>query len=164
VTGQTTPDEAVAAGPPASGNRRTPSRIILGVAVVGMAIVMIVGALAHARLTGVDGRLTSTRVELQQIQHRLSSDRARLGVATGQATAVEHSLASDAALLGLDQTQLANAATRTDVQSASVSQLHTCLSGVERALNQFALDDRSGAVATLNTVASSCQAAKPAGS
>ena len=47
-------------------------------------------------------------------------------------------------------------------QGVSISNLDTCLAGVEKALNQIALANQTGAAATLQGVASNCRAAEPA--
>jgi len=138
-------------------------RTVLGVTLVGLVLVAIGTVAAYERHSSVDPSLTSARAELHQELDRLSAAQSELGSTSGQADAVAQSLASDTTLLTRDQAQLADTEGRTDLQGVNISDLHLCLAGVERALNQFALGDRSGATGTLGTVTTLCRDAEPVG-
>ncbi len=114
----------------------------------------------HARVTP---SLTSARSELSRELVQSSADQSQLDSTDGQVDAAERSLASDTALLTKDRAQLADTEARTDLQGVNIADLHLCLAGVERALNQFALGDRTGAITILGTVTSSCRGAGPVG-
>ena len=53
--------------------------------------------------------------------------------------------------------QLIGARSSAYVQGVSITQLNACLAGVEQALNQLAVRDQTGAVASLDSVSSSCR-------
>ena len=75
-------------------------------------------------------------------------------------------VAANSATWNQDQGELraastALAITQTDVsqQSSRITALHTCLGGVQQALNALAINDQPSAVAALHSVSSSCTAA-----
>lgn len=143
--------------------RRAWSGAALAAAVLGMAFLIMVAVATPAQLTRVDGSLAAARAVLHGTRDRLHSTRSQVAGTDGQADSVQHTLATDTYLLDLDQAQLAKSQGLTFVQGISVSELHICLVGVERALNQFALGDQSGASTTLAGMGDACQSAKPVG-
>jgi hypothetical protein len=160
---ETAPDLTVHSSSPTSEVRRRRSGAIVGFTLVGLVLVAIAAVATYVQHASVDPSLTSARAELHQTLDRFRAARDQLGATTGLTDTVEHSLASDTTLLSQDQAQLANTEARNDLAGVNVSDLHICLAGVERALNQFALSDRSGAMATLGGVAGSCRDAEAAG-
>jgi hypothetical protein len=117
----------------------------------------------HSQLGRTNRSLTSTRAELRRTLEQVATTGAALARITGQSTAAGQTLEMETAQLGTDQQQLAAAEANIHANGVSIADLDTCLSGVEKALNQISLGNKSGAVATLNGVASSCRKAQPSG-
>lgn len=106
----------------------------------------------HATLTTTRDRAGDVAANLAQLRHAI-----RL---------LETQVANDSAALSQDTAELKAAyaalvLTQADVsaQSSHISALHTCLGGVRQALNALAINDRTSAVSSLDSVASSCATA-----
>lgn len=134
-------------------------------------------SLAGALFLSVLGYLVDDQVT--QHQH-FARARSALGLTRRQTAMVKHNLAvlvHDVSLLTAqvgedsttwkqDEAQLqaaltALAVTQGDVskQGSLIGPLHTCLGGVQQALNALAINDRSDAVSALNSVSASCASA-----
>lgn len=100
---------------------------------------------AHAQTVVVDAHLAAARADLAALNSQVAADSAVLTTDTAKL---------DGALAVLAQSQQSVA-----TQSASIGSLHTCLGGVEEALNALSLGDQKHAVAALRAVASACTAA-----
>ena len=81
----------------------------------------------------------------------------------GTASLTVDALAEGTTKLDGARTALVNAQANVTQQSSATVNLHTCLGGVERALNALALGDPNGAVGALTAVAGSCSSAVTAG-
>jgi hypothetical protein len=112
---------------------------------LGWAYAAVVVVVAVAVAVGLSGR-----AHLQRTDTDLTATRARLHVAV------------DTAQLASVQAQLASTEANVFANGVSINDLDTCLSGVERALNQISLNDQVDAASTLDGVAASCRAAAPA--
>jgi hypothetical protein len=145
----TTPDLTDASRLPTSEERPRRYRAAVGVTLITLVLIAIGVVATYQQHERVEPSLNSARSELVQTLDRLSEVRSQLGSTT--------------ALLTQDKAKLADTEARNFLQGVNISDLHLCLAGVERALNQFALGDRSGATATLATVATLCREARPAG-
>ncbi len=143
--------------------RRPRSRYVLASVLVGPALLVAAGVATRAELASVDGSLASARAELRQTVGRVATSRSELAGTAARSATVQHTLAADTALLGRDEAQLAHVEARTGSTTAAVADLHTCLAGVERALNEFALGDRTGAQSSLGAVGASCRDAGTTG-
>jgi uncharacterized protein HemX len=139
----------------------------LGIAAAVAVLVLIgavtVGFVSHAHLGQARSSLSSERARLRHTEALAATARSELAAVQGQSDAAGHTLASESTQLAADQAQLAHAQADVFAQGVSISELDTCLSGVEKSLNQISLDDQSGAAATLNGVAANCRAAEPSG-
>lgn len=151
--------------PPLTPSEARPRRFraVLSVTVAGLLVTVIAVTATYQQHARVTPSLTSARSELSRELVQSSADQSQLDSTDGQVDAAERSLASDTALLTKDRAQLADTEARTDLQGVNIADLHLCLAGVERALNQFALGDRTGAITILGTVTSSCRGAGPVG-
>jgi hypothetical protein len=140
-------------------------RLLVAYAVGLLVLVSAVGAAfeLHSQLGRTNRSLTSTRAELRRTLEQVATTSGALASIAGQSTAAGQSLEMETAQLGADQQQLAAAEANIHANGVSIADLDTCLSGVERALNQISLGNKSGAAATLNGVASSCRNAQPSG-
>jgi septal ring factor EnvC (AmiA/AmiB activator) len=126
-----------------------------------LAALVVVGAVAHGDLEHTAGTLAVEQTELAQSQAQLSAARNRLAAMESQSDTAGRALSAASARLATAQSQLARAQANVSAQGVSISNLDTCLAGVEKALNQIALADPSGAATTLQSVASNCRAAEP---
>jgi len=148
---------------PEESSRRWLIPVAYGAGAVMLVLAGLVGINAHAQLNRTHASVASTRGELQHALSLVADTRTELAKVTGLADAAGRTLATASAQLTADQAKLA--ADQADVFSngVSISQLDTCVAGVEQALNQISLGDQSGAAATLNGVAANCRAAEPSG-
>jgi hypothetical protein len=146
-------------------HRRTRRRLAVTYAVGGvMLVAAVVAAFAvHAQLGRTDGSLASTSAGLHRTIAQVATARKDLAAVSNQSTVAASVLSAESAQLAADQQQLAAAEATIHAKGVSISDLDTCLSGVEKALNQISLGDRGGAAATLGGVSASCQRAQPSG-
>ena len=135
----------------------------MGTGVGGLGII----ADLHVRseLRQARSTLQVTRVHLALTVGKLSSVEATLGKTTSQRAALQveltttsQELATAKASLSTTQAGLSDANKSLASQGVNIAKLNTCLGGVERALNQIAVGNNSGAVASISGVSSSCQA------
>ena len=155
--------EAEAARGRRGAGRRWVLPVAFAVGAVMLVAATVVGINAHAQLNRTHSSVASTRAELRHAQTLVAETKAELTKVSGQAATSRRALASASAQLSAAQAKLA--ADQVDVFSkgVSISQLDTCVSGVEQALNQISLGDPTGAATTLNGVAANCRAAEPSG-
>lgn len=149
-------------GAAATGARRRWGFLVA--CVVGVALLsacVVVGVEAHARQHRTDVALLAVRARLSQTNTLLIQARAQLAVDTTQSDQAGHTLSTESAQLTADQAQLAHAQAGIYAQGVSISDLDTCLSGVEESLNQLSLGNESGAATTLSGVAATCKDAAP---
>ena len=149
--------------PPPVSRDRTGRRLVaaLSAGLLVLAALVVVGAVAHGDLEHTAGTLAVERAQLAQSNAQLSAARHRLAAVQSQSDTAGHALSAASARLATAQSQLARAQADVSTQGVSISNLDTCLAGVEKALNQLALADQAGAVASLQSVASNCRAAEP---
>jgi hypothetical protein len=117
--------------------------------------------LSHTRaaLQASQQRLHSTESVLSQTQADLSDANADLASTKANLTKVEATLKSKEQTLVGVQNSLSDAKTSVTVQAGQIQSLKSCLNGVQIALSDVAYGDYSGAVAALNAVQVSCNAA-----
>ncbi len=148
-------------GAPARSGRHRLARLAYVVGVTVLAVLVVVGAEAHAGVIRDGRRLVAVRTELRGAETQLAAVRAELGATTGHSNSAASTLAQETAQLTAVRTKLAG--TEADVfdQAIGITDLTTCLSGVQQALNQIAVGNESGGAATLDGVAASCRAVEP---
>jgi DNA repair ATPase RecN len=132
---------------------------LIGIIVLVVALGIGVDANDHLRRT--DATLDHTRGDLHHAMALLAAARIDLAKATAQNNAAGTTLAADTAALDSVQAQLAKAQANETEQGVNISDLDTCLSGVEQALNEISLSDQAGAATTLGRVADACTSAEP---
>ena len=151
-----------APSPTASDGAVSPRRQLAwmsGAATLGVALVVAVAG--HAGLARADSSLASARTELAVTRAALSGARTGLATVEARSGAAGHALAVVSAQLAGDQARLARAQADQFDQGVSINQLDLCLAGVQKALNQIGLGDRSGAATTVTGVAGDCRNAEP---
>jgi hypothetical protein len=115
------------------------------------------------RLQRTNDSITATRAELHRTATEVVKARAQLAVSTNQSDAAGRALAAAASQLTQVRAELASAQAGVRLDGVSISELDSCLSGVDQALNQISLGDQAGAAASLGQVAANCKAAEPSG-
>lgn len=110
---------------------------------------------AQAALTVTHHRTSAVSRQLAELNHELNLLLTKVG---DDSTTLNQDTAQ------LKAAQIALAGTQADVsqQSSLITALHTCLGGVEQALNALAVGQQSSALAELSSVSSSCSAAAAA--
>ena len=97
-------------------------------------------------------RTATVKVDLAVLRHDLA-------VLTSQVNSDSTTWNQDEAQLKAASTALAITQGTVSQQSSLIGPLHTCLGGVQQALNALAIDNQSGAIGALNAVSASCAAA-----
>jgi len=137
--------------------------------VVGIVLfALFAGALAylvHDEMLAND-QVAQTRASLDAVHAQSSAASQQLAVARRDLSLVTTQVGSDSTALTQDVSQLKAArsallAAQSQVseQTAQIGSLHTCLRGVEQALNALAVKRQGRAIDALNSVSASCQAA-----
>ncbi len=152
--------EPTAARPPAQ-RRKHWFAIVAGVALVAgcLGYLLTDAAQANDRYDRALRTLGSTRATTRVVAVDLAKARFDLRLVTQQA-------GNDATALNQDTSQLQGAESALSAAQAHVAQqaslltaLHTCLGGVEQALNALAVGSQGKAAASLYSVSASCSAA-----
>ena len=135
--------------------------VLSGLICFAVAVILIAGNEVHtnSQFDNVHQSLDATRHRIGEVSRDLASIRHDLDVTNGQVTVASSTLASDTLKLTEARTTLAGALSNVSRQSSTITDLHTCLGGVERALNALALSDQNQAVGALNSVSASCSSA-----
>jgi septal ring factor EnvC (AmiA/AmiB activator) len=103
--------------------------------------------------------LDTTRHQIHAALASLATVRHELTLVNGQVADASTALTQDASELKEAQTALANAQVNVVDQTSMISDLQTCLGGVEQALNALAVADQPRAISALTSVSSSCSGA-----
>jgi hypothetical protein len=140
-------------------------------------ILSLVGAAMFASTLGyliddqisVHERFDRAHTSLMITHHRTATVVRNLAVLRHDVAVLTAQVASGTTTWSLDTAQLKSAQAALAVVRAEVSQqstrigaLHTCLGGVQQALNALAINNQATAVSELSSVASSCAAASGA--
>lgn len=100
--------------------------------------------------------LDVTRRNVATVSQELAVARRDLALVTAQVGSDSTALAQDQSQLQAARTALIAAQAHVSQQSSQIGSLHTCLGGVEQALNALAVNQKSNAIFALNAVESSC--------
>ncbi len=152
--------------PPAHSSRRSRSVVRWAAAVLASALFLsVLGWLiadqvqAHEQTTQAHAAFTRTEHTVRSVSRTLRELRHDVEVLATQVGNDHTAFEQDASQLKAAQSELA--ATQVDVteQSARITALHTCLGGVEQALNALAVGSRANAISELTSVATACTTA-----
>ncbi len=177
------PPTAATAGPPAltptlghdrrrrTGNRRGAGRrwswwrpaLIGAVGLLVLVATVVVSIGNDHRLVRTNDSIKATRAELDRTAAEVTAARAHLAAAASQSAAAGTALAAASNQLTQVRAQVASAQAGVRLDGVSISELQTCLSGVDQVLNEISLGDAAGAAAILRQNSASCQAAEPSG-
>jgi len=114
--------------------------------------------LARSALGAARSHLARTLTRLDAAQSTLADTTSQRNALQGELTSTSAELAAVQSTLSSTQAGLSNAEKSLAFQGVDISVLNTCLTGVERALNQIAVGDNGGAVTSISAVSTSCQA------
>jgi chromosome segregation ATPase len=113
----------------------------------------------HEHLDQVRVALTLTRHRSAEVTRDLTQLRHDITLLTAQVAANSATWNQDQGELKAASTALAITQADVSQQSSRITALHTCLGGVQQALNALAVNDQPSAIAALHSVSSSCAAA-----
>jgi septal ring factor EnvC (AmiA/AmiB activator) len=102
-------------------------------------------------LASADRQLSGLRSELARVRQRLAGARARDAVVTRSFDAAQSTLSATQKTLAHDEAGI-------HAEGVDVGVLDSCLSGVEQALNQIAVGQTAGGLASLRASSLSCSA------
>jgi hypothetical protein len=153
--------------PPGLGPRSHRRRAVVG----GIAIALLaVGCLlvtsdvrGRAEIRTAHVSLVSTGRQLGHLRSELAAIRRRLTAARSGRQAVIRSFDAAQSALSATQANLSTAEEGIHNQGLDLGALNTCVSDVEQALNQFAVGQTSGGVASLRASSTACPALGGAG-
>jgi hypothetical protein len=132
-----------------------------GCAVVLMVAAVWVTADTSARLHRTDVELAAIRTRVQHTVARIHVTRVALHKVSVQSAAAARMLDTESSALATDQSHLSAAEADVTTNGVNISDLNTCLSGVQQALNEISLGDRPAAVTSLDRVGPTCRSAEP---
>jgi hypothetical protein len=115
---------------------------------------------AHDHYTRMHTALGVTRQRNHTVAAQLAEVRRDLSILKTQVGSDSTALRQDASELLGAQTSLAAAQAHVTQQAGRITSLQTCLTGVERALNELAVGAQASAIAALNSVSAGCAAAE----
>jgi uncharacterized protein HemX len=145
---------------PRAGRRRWMAvALLLLVAAAAIGVMAGNEVQANSRFDQAHRSLVATRAGTGVVDARLAAARADLATLDGQVSADSAVLAADTSTLDSALVELAESRESVANQSTAIGDLHTCLGGVEKALNALSLNDQAHAVAALQAVATACTAA-----
>jgi uncharacterized protein YlxW (UPF0749 family) len=148
---------------PRSGQRRWTVWVL---AVIGAAILAaLFGSLVDDHISE-DQQFNRLHTTLETTHNRANDEATELSDLRHAVTALRSEVGTDTATWSQDTAELKSAyaafvITQSDIsqQSSRIDALHTCLGGVQRALNALATSDQASAVSALDSVSSSCSTA-----
>lgn len=131
---------------------------VAGVILVAATLTFLAGneSQANTQFDQAHQALEATRYRIDTVSQELATARHDLDITNGQVAVDSTTLTNDDSKLAGARTALANAQADVSRQTSAIASLHTCLGGVERALNALALSDQNQAVDALNAVSASC--------
>jgi chromosome segregation ATPase len=133
--------------------------VALAVFATGLGAVVRNEVQANTQFDGTHRVVDLTRQRNAVVSAELASANRSLLAISGQVGQSAAVLASDTARLSAIQSALAQAQQEVVAQGSTITDLRSCLGGVEQALNALTVGDQSSAVKALNAVAASCQGA-----
>ncbi len=146
-------------GPP----RKKLAAVATALAVLSAAVALSVTDLrGRAEVRRTSHALLSTQQRQSQVRAHLVATQAQVSTTASELRALEASIAQDQTSLASSNTKISSIETGLVLGGFDISALNTCLGGVTQALDQVAVGQTKGALASLGSVSTSCNAAHPA--
>lgn len=146
--------------PPARGRRRRMRWVVaaLAIAVLAAGFGYLTGneVQANTQFDQTHRSLDTTRHHIDTVLSDLATVRHELGVVNSQVAVDSKALAQDTTQLQGVEHALTSAQADVTSQTSTIGDLHTCLGGVEQALNALAVADQNHAIDALHAVTASC--------
>ena len=142
--------------------RRWPGIVLIAVLVLfatALGIVSTNEVHTNTQFDQTHSSLDATQAHTRIVLSDLNTVRHELAGVNVQVFLTDKALAQDAADLQTAQSELANARSDVSHQTTVITDLQTCLGGVQEALNALSVADQSRAIGALNSVSSSCNGA-----
>jgi hypothetical protein len=133
-------------------------------AVVGLAVLAglaLWGVRLRAEDATASGRLVAERAAVRHTLADIRTTEAHLAAVTARRDKVTGTLALESTLLRATESQLSDEQSTIASQGTDISELSSCLDGVQEALNAISLGDDAGGIASLEAVVPACRAAGP---
>ncbi len=130
----------------------------------GIALMVAAGWVAAdvtTQLHRTDATMASVQARVQQTVARVHATQVALHKVSAQSAAAARTLTTETSQLAADESHLSTTEADLTANGVNISDLDACLSGVQQALNEISLGDRSAAEASLDGVAATCRAAEP---
>ena len=148
--------------------RRSPWRLVATVAAVVLAVVagsfLVANDLsARSGIRAAAQSAASADHRLAQARRELAAAQRRLAGAQSWQAALTRTFDATQSTLSTTQAELAEAQAGLHSQGVDIGALDACLSGVEQALNQIAVGQTAGGLASLKASSSSCATLDGAG-
>ena len=144
-----------------AGRRRT--ALVLVAIAVGVSL-LVTDVRGHSEANRAVDAAAAGHVRLAHVRAGLARDAAQLQVSNDQVRSLESTAAQDRATLGTTNAAISTTERGLFYGGYDIAALDTCLGGVTQALDQAAVGQTAGALSSLGSVSSSCNAAKPTGS
>jgi hypothetical protein len=114
---------------------------------------------AHDQADAAQAALRITRHKTADVAQQLAKLRHDVDILEAQVGSDLTAYGQDAAQLKAAQSELAATHVNVLQQTSRISALHTCLGGVEKALNALAVGSQANAISELSSVTASCSTA-----
>ncbi len=130
-----------------------------------LTVTVLVGWGLHARAeaAGTNRATSSVRSQVHRTLDRLRATEGQRSAIAVHLRTAGTTLSFETALLRAEQSDLSRDQSAISAQGVNISELETCLTGVQETLNEISLDDDTDALSSLEAVIPACNAAGPAG-
>jgi hypothetical protein len=144
-------------GGPRPSRRRWRIRLTILIGVLALAGTAAAGISSSMSLNSAKSTLSSNRIDLRHLQEQVHLTSQRLAVATLNSEASGNELLTDAANLRTEAAALSHARAVVGGNAASISNLNSCLSGLEQALNEISGGNQAGAAGLVASLPVGCR-------
>jgi len=153
------------AGQSRAGRSRAGRALMTAAGAGLLTVTVLVGWGLHARAeaAGTNRAASSVRSQVHRTLDRLRATEGQRSAIAVHLRTAGTTLSFETALLRAEQSDLSRDQSAISAQGVNISELETCLTGVQETLNEISLDDDTDALSSLEAVIPACNAAGPAG-
>jgi hypothetical protein len=127
--------------------------------VTGLGFLVGNATIANTDFEAARSALDLTKQRTKDVLAELALARRDLQIVTDEVAQATTARSRDTAQLQEIQTALSNAQVTVTTKGSAITDLHSCLSGVEQSLNALAVGDTRSALTVLNSASASCKSA-----